>query len=185
MLTTQPITKNFKDFHMIQALYRSAFPRQEQAPMMFLLRQTKREEITFNAYYDEGTFVGFTYTITFDNLTYLAYLAVRSDIRSKGYGAQIMQHLRESYPNNRIVLCLEVQDETAVNSAQRERRRAFYHKNGYDSAGFSCVQHGNHLDVFINKGRVTPEEFRALFKQYLGAVLFVFFKPKIHRGETC
>jgi len=57
----------------------------------------------------------------------------------------------------------------------------FYFKNGYTPAGFSCKMHGNNLEVVINKGRVIGEEFLALFKKYMGSVLFIFFKPQIRR----
>lgn len=51
-----------------------------------LLKCSKREGIDFIAYYDEEKFIGLAYLITFENLTYLWYLAVVQDLRSQGYG---------------------------------------------------------------------------------------------------
>lgn len=49
-----------------------------------LLKRSKREGIDFIAYYDEEKFIGLAYLITFENLTYLWYLAVVQDLRSQG-----------------------------------------------------------------------------------------------------
>lgn len=57
-----------------------------------LLKRSKREGIDFIAYYDEEKFIGLAYLITFKNLTYLWYLAVVQDLRSQGYGAQVLYY---------------------------------------------------------------------------------------------
>jgi len=107
MLTVKPITNSIKNdrevLQNISNLYSSAFPRQEQAPLAFLINQTKKDTVKFFAFYDGDVFVGLTYTIFFKDMTYLWYLAIQSDLRSKGYGSQIMRYLHELYPNNRII----------------------------------------------------------------------------------
>ncbi|MCL2828907.1 MAG: GNAT family N-acetyltransferase [Oscillospiraceae bacterium] len=183
MLHTKPVTKNIKydkeGFHHIKALYGSAFPRQEQAPLGFLINQTKKDTVRFDAYYDGDVFVGLTYTISSGDMTYLWYLATRSDLRSKGYGSQIMQHLRELYPNNRIALNLDAQDETASDSEIRKKRKEFYIRNGYTPTGYLCMFHGNRLDVMSINGNVTSNEFLSIFRDYFGPIMYFFARPKI------
>ena len=179
MLQVQAITKKLKDFRLVLDLYYSAFPSSEQAPIFFLLQRAKKDNIKFSAYYDEDIFVGFSYTITFGDLTYLLYLAVRQDIRSKGYGAQILKHIREFYPENRIILNIEIEDATAENNAERIRRKSFYIRNGYSLAGFSLEMSGNMFEFLISGGVCIADEFRELFKKYMGSLLFAFYKPKI------
>jgi len=43
MLRIEAITKNSKDFPMVEALYTSAFPQAEQASMPYLLQRTKKD----------------------------------------------------------------------------------------------------------------------------------------------
>ena len=43
MLRIEAITKGFKDFYAIEGIYKSAFPKAEQAPMFFLLKRAKKD----------------------------------------------------------------------------------------------------------------------------------------------
>lgn len=179
MLKAYPITKNFKDFQMIEALYKSAFPEAEQAPMWFLLRRAKKDHIEFNAYYDGKVFAGFAYLISHSNVTFVLYLAIDSGHRSKGYGSQIINQIREAYPNNRIVLSIEAEDEHAENNAQRKKRKQFYQKNGYASSGFFLEMRGVTYEVLMCNGACTSAEFLAINKKFLGSILFSLMKPKL------
>jgi len=183
MLTTKPLTKAIKNdketFAHVKDLYYSAFPRQEQVNLSFLINQTKKDTVNFNVFYDEDVFVGLTYDISFKDTTYLWYLATRADLRSKGYGSQIMQYLREAYSSNRIVLNLDVQDESAADSEIRKKRKEFYIKNGYTLADYSCVFNRNKLDVMSINGNVTSDEFLSIFKNYFGPIVYLLAKPKI------
>ncbi|MCL2400586.1 MAG: GNAT family N-acetyltransferase [Defluviitaleaceae bacterium] len=183
MLTVKPVTKAIKydkeGFQNIKDLYYSAFPRQEQVALGFLIGQTKKDTVKFDAFYDGDTFVGLTYTISFKDITYLWYLATQPNLRSKGYGSQIMRHLHETYPDKRIVLNLDVQDETATDNEIRKKRKDFYIKNGYSSTGYLCTFNRNKLDVMSINGNVTFDEFLSVFKNYFGSVLYFISKPKL------
>ena len=183
MLRIQPITKKLNNFHTVEDLYLSAFPKQERVPPKVLLGQTKRDVVKFNAYYDEDEFVGLSYTVTYGDLTYLFFLATRSDVRSKGYGAQILECIKAQHPNSRIVLNLEAQDETADNSEQRKKRKAFYLKNGYTPTGMTLEVRGNVLELLFlaDKGTCTEDEFKALFKKFWGPIVFLIVGPKKFR----
>jgi len=187
MLHIKPITKEIKHdkerFDQIKQLYQSAFPKQEQASLAFIINQTKKNTVRFDAFYDEDVFVGFTYTISFGDMTYLWYLAVSSELRSKGYGSQMMRQLRDIFPNDRIVLNLDVQDEFASDSEIRKKRQEFYIKNGYVLAEYSCTFNKNHLDVMSNGGSVTANEFLSIFKPYFGPVIYFFAGPKIRMNN--
>lgn len=186
MLTIKPVTKAIKGdkegFQHIKDLYSSAFPRREQISLSFLINQTKKDTVHFDAFYDGDVFVGLTYTISFEDTTYLWYFATRADLRSKGYGSQIMRYLQEVRPNNRIVLNLDIQDEAAADSEIRKRRKEFYIKNGYSSTGYFCVFGGNKLDIMSTNGNITSDEFLAIFKNYFNPIMYFFAKPKILRN---
>jgi len=183
MLRAKPVTTAIKHdkecFQHIQDLYFSAFPRQEQVPLPFLISKTKKPEMKFDAFYDGDEFVGLTYTVSRGDVTYLWYLATRSELRSKGYGAQIMQHLREAYPNNRIVLNLDIQNPNAPDSEICKRRKEFYIRNGYTTADYKCIFNKNKLDIMYIGGYVSADEFAAVFKGFFGPILYLFAKPKM------
>jgi len=176
---TKEIQNDKKGFDQIKQLYQSAFPKQEQASLAFLINQTKKNTVRFDAFYDGDVFVGITYTISFEDMTYLWYLAISPEFRGKGYGSQIMQQLPKIYPNNRIVLNLVVQDEFASDSEIRKKRKAFYISNGYTTAEYSCTFNRNHLDVMSTGGNVTANEFLSIFKPYFGPIMYFLAKPKI------
>lgn len=180
MLRIQPITKELNNFDIVKDLYLSAFPKQERVPPRILMGHTKRDVVKFNAYYDEDVFVGLSYTVTFEDLTYLFFLATRADIRSKGYGSQILDCIKAQHPNSRIVLNLEAQDETADNSEQRKKRREFYFRNGYAPTGMTLEIHGNLLELLFldEKGTCTKNEYQTLFKKFWGPLLFHIVGPK-------
>jgi len=179
MLQLQPITRKLKDFKLFKSLYAEAFPRSERAPFAFLFHIAKKDTVMFNAYYDKDVFVGFTYAITIDDMAYLLYLAIKPEIRSKGYGAQILNYLQEQYPNNRIVLNIETEDENADNNADRIRRKNFYLKNGYSLTSIYFKMNGNIYDVLVSNGTCSIDDFRHLCKKYMGRFIFTIYRPKI------
>ncbi|MCL2358094.1 MAG: GNAT family N-acetyltransferase [Defluviitaleaceae bacterium] len=180
MLIAKPITKTCdkKIFESVKNLYTTAFPKQEQVALPFLISRTKKAGVNFDAFYDEDEFVGLTYTISHKDIIYLWYLATAPGLRSKGYGSQIMQYLYDAHPNKRIVLNLDIQDETAPDSEIRKRRKEFYIRNGYSSTGYKCLFNRNKLDVMYINGNVTFEEFASVFKNYFGVIISLFAKPK-------
>lgn len=182
MLVAKEVTKDIKGDKIalgyIKDLYSTAFPKREQVALPFLIKQTKKASVNFHAFYDGDVFVGLTYTLSYKDITYLWYLATCSNLRSKGYGAQIMQHLYETHAGKRIVLNLDAQDELAADSEIRKRRKEFYLRNGYLPTGYLCNFHGNKLDVMTRGGSVSPEEFVSIFKDFFG-MLHLIVKPKI------
>ena len=173
MLKIKPVTRNSEDFQMIKTLYTSSFPKIEQTPMWFLLQRAKKDYVEFNAYYDGEVFVGFVYLMLHENLTYIMYIAIDTKHRSKGYGSQIMNHIREVYPNNRIILSIEAEDENAENNAQRIKRKQFYIKNGYSYSGISSEMRGVICETLISNGDCTTKEFLAINKKFERVSSFV------------
>lgn len=176
---TKGIRKDKVALKEILDLYQTAFPKQEQANPGFILGLTKKETVRFHGFYDEDAFVGLAYTLSFKDMTYLWYLAVSSDIRGKGYGSQVMKLLKDLYPNNRIVLNLDVQDAGAEDADVRKKRKEFYIKNGYKMADYACIFNKNHLDVMTIRGDVDPDEFLSIFKHNFGPIIRRLVKPKI------
>lgn len=178
-LKLESLTKKHHQFANVKELYHSAFPKNERIPMELLTWKAKRDFVDFLAIYDKTKFVGFTYLITDKDLTYVLYIAIASNARSKGYGGHALAKIKERYPDNRIILNIEVVDETAGNYEQRVTRRNFYVRNGYKSSTFLYKDRWGLYEVMIHGDKVDKEEFYALLKNFAVPLLFSVFKPHI------
>jgi len=176
MLEARQVIKGSLDVSNVENLMNSAFPNEEQIPMVFLLSRAKKDFTDFLAYYDDDKFVGFTYLITDNDLTFIQYIAVDSTLQSKGYGSMILSHIKDMYPNNRVALNLEMLDENAENTEQRIKRRAFYAKNGYVDTGIITYIRGHILDTLVLGGTTTTEELHVHLKKFTGVIFGIFAK---------
>ena len=179
MLRTESISKKNNNFQAVQNLINSAFPPAEQAPMWFLLHRAKKEHIKFNAYYDKESLVGIAYLVIHNQICYVIYLAVDGTVQSKGYGTQILNSIKLTYPNHRIILGIEAEDANAANNEQRKMRRQFYERNGFSSSGILMTFRDAPFDLLIFNGQCTAKEFFDLHRKFLGSIVSAFVKPKL------
>lgn len=107
MIHLVPVSKRLPEIPAIRALYREAFPPEEQAPFWLLMRKTTLPMTDFWAFYEQETWVGFAYVIQNETLAYLFYLAIAPEQRGKGYGHQAMACLKEQYASKTLFLSLE------------------------------------------------------------------------------
>ena len=175
MLQITEIKKGSPFLPQVQALYESAFPANERIPMKQLLdNKIKRE---FWAFFDKEvggdaatpTFCGFSNSITHGSITNIVYFAVVPELRCHGYGSQILQAIREKHPDSRIVVDIEVEEDSkdAEELERRNRRRDFYQRNGFGSSPVDYVWQGEHYRLLTAGGTITEKEFRDFWKEIL------------------
>ena len=167
MLQFFEVTKKSPWLPQVKALYESAFPANERIPIKHLLDdKIKREFWTF---FDGDLFCGFSNSITHGSITNIVYFAVVPELRSRGYGSQILQVIREQHPDTRIVVDIEVEEDSkdAEELERRNRRREFYTRNGFDSSPVDYIWQGEHYRLLTAGGTVTEKEFRNFWKEIL------------------
>ena len=167
MLQFFDVTRDAPWFPQVKALYESAFPANERIPIKHLLdNKIKRE---FWAFFDVDLFCGFSNSITHGSITNIIYFAVMPELRSRGYGSQILQVIREQHPDTRIVVDIEVEEDSkdAEELERRNRRREFYTRNGFDSSPVDYFWQGEHYRLLSAGGTVTEKEFRDFWKEIL------------------
>ena len=98
------------DMQQVSELYYSAFPEDERAPWKALIDKHHEGKGEFLSIYDHHQWVGLTYVITYQNLSYILYLAIDEKQRGHGYGSVVLQLLKKRYPHT-IMLCIEEVDE--------------------------------------------------------------------------
>lgn len=167
MLHFFDVTKKSPWFPQVKALYESAFPANERVPMKYLLDGHVQRD--FWAFFDEDLFCGFSNAITHGNITNIVYFAVVAGLRSRGYGSQILQAIRRQHPDTRIVVDIEVEENSkdAEELERRNRRRKFYTRNGFDSSPVDYVWQSEHYRLLSAGGIVTEKEFRDFWKEIL------------------
>ena len=175
MLQFFDVTKKSPWLPQVKALYESAFPENERIPIKQLLdNKIKRE---FWAFFDKEDgesgaapkFCGFSNSITHGSITNIVYFAVVPELRSRGYGSKILQAIRRQHPDTRIVVDIEVEEDSkdAEELERRNRRRDFYLRNGFDSSPVDYVWQGEHYRLLTAGGTVTEKEFRDFWKEIL------------------
>lgn len=129
-------TKAYRD---VKALYMQAFPEEERIPFVPLTLNSYRRDVTFRAFYDEqgDNFAGLLYSVMGDDAAYALFLAVNPQMRSKGYGSQILSTLKAEAGNRAVFLDIEPVVKRAENYEQRVQRLRFYERNGFNYTGFT------------------------------------------------
>ena len=173
MLQFFDVTKKSPWLPQVKALYESAFPANERIPIKHLLDDKIKREFWAENTADENTaapkFCGFSNSISLGDITNIVYFAVVPELRSRGYGSQILQVIRRQHPDTRIVVDIEVEEDSkdAEELERRNRRRDFYQRNGFDPSPFDYVWQGEHYRLLSAGGIVTEKEFRNFWKEIL------------------
>lgn len=167
-----PVVADKKNSNRIESLYESAFPKSERAPFWFLRCKARQSNTFSNSLYDNETWIGLMYTFEYGGIILVLYFAIDASCRSGGYGSKVLTALKEDHPDKRIVLTIESIDEQADNYEQRVKRKSFYEKNGFTSAGVIVEGLGQPFEMLISGGSITPEETRNVYSSFLGSFLW-------------
>lgn len=106
---------------------------------------------------------------------FIMFLAVCESFRQKGYGSAILREIKSKYPDKKIIVSIEPCDGGASDLTVRERRKAFYRKNGYRETGYRMKLGGVEQEILIAGGDFARKEFRAFFVLYSNGTMW----PKI------
>lgn len=156
-LTSKVIRKDAEGIDEVKALYEASFPEDEQIPWDILVRDDPAH--VMRAYYVDQKLIGLSYVCEFRDMAYIGYLAIVKDEQNHSYGTTILKQIETEYQNRRIVGEIEEvgDDPTGI----RNRRREFYLKRGYHSAGLHYRIFGVDYEILTSKGTVTKEEWTA------------------------
>lgn len=148
----------------VRSLYMSSFPPEERIPYENLERTFGRGG-ELRVFTDEA-FVGFSYTFEHDGSVFLVYIATDPSLRGRGYGAEMLESIRDSKPGRRIFLVLEGVYGTPEEAELRLRRRNFYLRNGCRETGCRLLSDDVMLDSLGVSGENTFESMDATVRYY-------------------
>ncbi|MCD7893042.1 MAG: GNAT family N-acetyltransferase [Erysipelotrichaceae bacterium] len=167
------IDKNYPKLKYIHKLYNQSFPRNERVPFKTLLHRLN-EYTDFLAFYDKEQFVGFTYLVSMNDLTYLFYFVVDDKLRNHGYGSTILDYLQKHY--SCIFIDIEVLDEGANNYKQRLRRRNFYLRNHFKVTGLGYYFFHVDYEILYCGNDFNSDHAKKLFYVFSNGFMNIQFK---------
>lgn len=177
-LNVEQITEKNPFWDRINWLAKEAFPPEEYLAPEKLVEMARSENFDFWALMDEQNFVGFMVVQLYKELSYLFFLAVDPSCRSKGYGGRAIETLKTLYPQKQQVVDFEMLDASAPNKMQREKRRNFYLRNGYQETGLFLSYLGVDYEVFCMDTAFDVE----LFQEMMSTLNIDGFNPRYFKA---
>lgn len=163
----------------VKQIYLDSFPKEERMPFFMMVLLTKITPTEFLAFYDNNKLCGFTYLSIIKNITFIMFLAVDKNLRSKGYGSKILEEVQKRYPNHKIIISIERCDVDASNINDRIRRKKFYLKNGYIDTGYFIELSKIEQELIIKNGTFDKDELYNFFVKYSNGAM----KPRIWKKK--
>lgn len=120
----------------VKRLYREAFLPEERCPFLrLLLLNIFSANVSLRGYWREREFCGFTLSVCSDKYLYINYIAVSPELRSEGVGTAILRLLAGANPEKAMLVEVLSPPEGSDGWEQRNRRMAFYRRNGFFDLG--------------------------------------------------
>lgn len=169
----------------VKNLYKEAFPKEEKMPIWCLKGLVRKNRAIFYGIYDKEKFVGLVYLIFYEDIVFLFYFAIEKELRGQGYGSQVLKAIQEKYAKYKIILNIEEVDKNSDNYEQRYKRKLFYHKNGFQDLNCTFKEGKVAYEMLYyhkENRKVSIEEYKELMREYLGKILYHFYK-KVFRAQ--
>ena len=162
----------------VSSLLECAFPIDERPPTKYFFKSLERKENKLFAYYLDNTFIGFTFLCFYQDVCYIFFLAVSESYRHQGYGGEIIEDIKKSYPDYVILLCFEELDPKYPNYEERAKRKNFYYSHGFKDNKMKTNEFGVIFETaFIGKHRVDFSTYVEIFVIGFGEFARKHIKP--------
>ncbi len=177
------MTFNVQEVHktnknQIKKMYVQSIKKEEQIPFQILIFLSKIRNSHFYAYYENDEIIGLSFFGVKKNITFIKYIVVDEIKRSLGYGKLILNHIQNLYPNNKIILTIELSDNS-YSYAQRNKRKKFYIMNGFMETDYYVKINKKKQEILIKNGKFHREELFLFFLKYSNFTRFKKIYKKI------
>lgn len=142
----------------IKEIYETSFPKSEKFPFWVLKQCARENNVHLDAIIDPDTdtIVGMRFLISYDDITYLMYMAIDEKYRNKGFGSLVLRDLILRQADVSILLCIE--RPTAEKEDIKACRKDFYLRNGFYETGCFIEDSGVEYEFLSSsKERVITE----------------------------
>lgn len=160
-------------------LYEEAFPPEEKKPTAMLerLAEEGKQELLAIVEEEKGLFVGLAFNTVSPNpaavfdgkeTALLDFFAISPGLRGGGWGSRALKLLLERFAGKTYIFEVEMRDKTAPNAEERERRMAFYLRNGLKETGLFVHAYDTDFEILAPDGKVTYEQYVRFLGELLG-----------------
>ena len=125
------LTIDSPDIQVLEEINEEAIPECERNSFKDLMDTGA----TILGIYEDGP-VGFMVVREYKTILYLAYLAVKSMLRSKGIGGSALEELVSNNAGHMIVVEYEAPNPSLSENELNIRRKDFYKRNGFYETGY-------------------------------------------------
>lgn len=154
----------------MKRIYLEAFPKAERKPFGMMKQKAKQGKMEMLSILDGRTLVGLAITVLYKDMVLLDYFAICRFCRGKNYGSQALGLLKERYQEQRLLLEIELLDDTAPNREERIRRKRFYLKNGMKETGIQALVFQVPMEVLTAGKPITYGEYHDIYEKVIGPV---------------
>jgi len=133
----------------VQELYNKSVPAHEKAYFYFLWWKRKRPNVSFVNIYDEDKWVGFVFYSLYKDLVYVWFFATYDTAASKEYDSAMFTEFKRLYPNHRIAVPIEAENENSGNAEQSIKEKQFYEKNGFRETGYFVKRKTDSFEIML------------------------------------
>lgn len=166
----------------MKRLNKQAFPKSERIPFDQLMDLSNSNNFDFLAIKNGETFIGHYLIAKNPDTVYIFFFAVTKKQRSKGYGRQILDAIKEYYPYQQIVLDMVEVDEDEPHAGQLKTKIGFYKQNGFHETGYDLSYAGMKFELLCSKKAFDKDSFLALLteiKPIINTIKPETFEPEL------
>jgi len=141
--------QNAAERKKVQELYNKSVPAHEKAYFYPLWWKRKRPNISFVNIYDKDKWAGFVFFSLYKDLVYVWFFATYDSLGSKDYDSAMFTEIKKLYPNHRIAVSIEAENESADNAAQSMREKQFYETNGFRETAYFVKRKMDSFEIML------------------------------------
>ena len=180
-LELRALRRGSADQEILEEINREAIPEEERNSLEDLFATGTDGNLEILGISAEDEPAGFLVVRKHGRIRYLAYLAVRRDLRSRGIGSRALQALLGRDPEYSTVVEFEAPNPDCAGNDLRIRRKNFYLRNGFSETGWYTFYDGTEFEIGCS-GRAFDEKEFGEFIGYLGTIVSDHI-PKPYRRE--
>ena len=160
------LTEKSNEIMILEKINEEAIPSNERTSLYDLFATGGDGGLEITGIIENGDPIGFYALRKYKNVIYIAYFAVRRDMRSRGIGSKALSALKDEYKGRRIV----VEYERPDNDETKIRRKNFYLKNGFYETGWYNSYDEAEFEIACSEREFDISEFEC-FIDHLNTII--------------
>ena len=176
------VRRGSPDQEILERINEEAIPEEERNSLEDLFSTGGDGNLEILGIYADGEPAGFLAVRKYKRIRYLAYLAVRNGLRSRGIGSWALCGLAERNPGCCTVVEFEAPRPDSGPEDLRQRRKNFYLRNGFYETGWYTFYDGTEFEIGCTEKDFDGAAFGE-FIDYLGTIVRDHI-PKPYRKDS-